>query len=236
MERLKEFSDALQGKQADDVVRWAVDAFGLGRLAFASSLGLEDQALADVIARVAPRIHVLTVDTGRLFPETRDLIETTRQRYGLDLHVIVPDEGEVGAMTAERGADLFHRSVADRKRCCEVRKVRPMRLALAGRAALLCGLRRGQSVTRAGVSAVEWDAAFGLYKVNPLWDWDLERVEAYVRERRVPVSPLHARDYASIGCACCTRPVRPGEDIRAGRWWWESPETKECGLHGAAGR
>ena len=227
---VRDWDERLRGMPPQDILRWAWEHFG-EEAVFASSLGLEDQVLTDMIAQVAPGLPVFTLDTGRLFPESYDLIECTERRYGLRMHLYSPDVGELEQLVAEEGVNLFRRSVALRKRCCEVRKLRPLRRALSGGAAWLCGLRREQSVTRGGLSAVAWDGANDLVKVCPLHDWSLADVWGYVREHDVPYSPLHDKGFPSIGCACCTRAVAPGEDVRAGRWWWEQPEQRECGLH-----
>lgn len=218
------------GLDAPGVLAWAAKRFA-PRVAFASSFGLEDQVVTDLIAAQGLDIPVFTIDTGRLFQETLDLIERTRIRYGIAVRVLAPEAAEVESLVAERGTELFRRSVEDRRRCCAVRKLGPLARGLSGLDSWVCGLRREQSLTRSGVSAVEWDDANGLVKVNPLWDWTEERVQGYVAEHDVPVNVLHAEGFPSIGCAPCTRAVMPGEDVRAGRWWWESPEHRECGLH-----
>jgi phosphoadenosine phosphosulfate reductase len=159
------------------------------------------------------------------------LIEKTRRRYGLEIEVLVPDRLQVEAMAAWHGADLFYDSVENRKLCCHVRKVNVLKRELAGLDAWICGLRREQSVTRTDVQRVEWDDANGLIKINPLADWTTQQVWDYIRANDVPYNVLHDSGYPSIGCAPCTRAIAAGEDIRAGRWWWESPEHKECGLH-----
>jgi len=216
---------------AEILLAWAADAFP-GRVAFASSLGLEDQALTDMIARHAPEIEVFTLDTGRLFPETYDLLQRTREHYGIRIGVAFPDASEVEEMVAQHGPNCFRQSVEMRERCCRVRKVKPLRRALSRLDAWICGLRRGQSLTRSDLQAVEWDAANDLVKISPLAAWSESDVWKYIREHAVPYNPLHDRGYPSIGCACCTRAVQEGEDVRAGRWWWEKPEKRECGLHG----
>ena len=225
----------LDGAPCARILEWAGRNFG-GRIALASSLGLEDQVLTDMIAREGLPISIFTLDTGRLFPETLALIQRTSDRYSLPVKVYFPQTDAVEEMVAEDGIDLFRRSVELRRRCCHVRKVEPLERALKGLDGWICGLRRGQAPTRSELQAVEWDATHGLLKLNPLADWSEAEVWAYVREHDVPVNPLHEQGFPSIGCACCTRAVAPGEDIRAGRWWWENPEHKECGLHPAGGR
>jgi phosphoadenosine phosphosulfate reductase len=220
----------LEGKDPETVLRRAWETFGDG-LVFATSLAAEDQVITDIIARNGWPIPFVTLDTGRLFPETYEVLAETERRYGIKVKVFFPDRGLVEAMVAEQGINLFRESVAARKRCCFVRKIEPLRRALAPYKAWLCGLRREQSVTRAGVQVVEDDAANGLVKVNPLAAWSEQDVWGYIAARQVPYNPLHDRGFPSIGCACCTRAVTRTEDVRAGRWWWEEPEHKECGLH-----
>lgn len=207
-----------------------------GKIAFASSMGAEDQIITDMIARHAPEIPIFTIDTGRLPKETLDLIEVTSQRYGLSTEVLRPDECEVAEMVSEYGRDLFYSSVENRKLCCHIRKVNVLTHKLAGLEAWICGLRREQSITRTDIARLEWDEANVLVKVNPLADWTTDAVWQYIRLHNVPYNCLHDRGYPSIGCDPCTRAVEPGQDIRAGRWWWELPEHKECGLHVVDGK
>jgi phosphoadenosine phosphosulfate reductase len=218
------------GLQAEEILAVAARRFA-GRIAFASSLGPEDQALTAMIAEAGLAIPIFTLDTGRLFPESYDLIARTQARYGLPIATYFPDATAVEGMVATHGVNLFRDSVELRKLCCDVRKVRPLRRAQSGLDAWVCGLRSGQGATRQAVDPVEWDAGGELIKVNPLAAWDEDRVWEYVRANDVPYSPLHDEGFPSIGCAPCTRAVAPGEDVRAGRWWWESAEHRECGLH-----
>ncbi|MCX7049156.1 MAG: phosphoadenylyl-sulfate reductase [Candidatus Sumerlaeota bacterium] len=222
----------LDGSNADAILEWAIATFG-ARLAFATSLGLEDQILTEMIAAHRPETKIFTLDTGRLFAETYDLIRRTESRYGLRIQVYFPDAVSVERLAAAYGINIHRESVELRKECCRARKIEPLRRALHGMDAWICGLRREQSVTRKENAAVEWDEHNGLIKVNPLIHWTDNQVRAYIRDHRIPYHPLHDQGYASIGCACCTRAIEPGEDARAGRWWWEHPEHKECGLHRA---
>lgn len=224
------WNEHLQGAEPEHVLRWAADTFA-GKVAFATSLGAEDQVLTAMIAAEHVPIRVFTLDTGRLFPEAHDLIARTCDALGVKIDVYVPDAADIEQMVRTHGVNLFRESIAGRKHCCEVRKVRPLRRAQADLDAWVCGLRRGQGVTRGDVAVVEWDSASGLVKVNPLASWDEEQVWAYIREHDVPYNPLHDAAMPSIGCAPCTRPVEPGADPRSGRWWWEEPEHRECGLH-----
>ena len=202
-----------------------------GRVAFSTSLGLEDQAVLHAIATAGAAIDVFTLDTGRHFPETLETLDASELRYGLKIRVLAPDAEEVEELLMRDGVFGFRASIEARKACCEVRKVRPLAKALRGASGWITGLRRGQSSGRAEVPFAAWDAKLGLVKVNPLADWDLSQLEAYVAAHAIPVNPLHARGFPSIGCQPCTRAIRPGEDIRAGRWWWENEDGKECGLH-----
>ena len=206
-----------------------------GRVAFSTSLGMEDQAVLHALAALPEpargRFDVFTLDTGRHFPETLDTLEASEQRYDLKIRVVAPEAREVEALVTRDGINGFRASVDARKACCEVRKVRPLKRALAGAGGWVTGIRREQSAGRGAVPFAETDAASGLIKLNPLADWSLERLEAYVKEHDVPVNALHAKGFPSIGCQPCTRAIHPGEDIRAGRWWWENEDGKECGLH-----
>lgn len=201
------------------------------RIALSSSLSIEDQVLTDMICRLKPDARIFTLDTGRLFPETYNLIDQTAMHYGIRLEVFFPDCTEVEKLVADCGINGFYESLEKRKRCCRIRKLDPLERALRGLDAWICGLRREQSVTRSEMRAVEWDEAHGLLKINPLIDWHEEQVWEYIRRNHVPYNKLHEQGFPSIGCQPCTRAVKPGEDIRAGRWWWESPDHKECGLH-----
>jgi phosphoadenosine phosphosulfate reductase len=202
-----------------------------GRITFSTSLGLEDQAVLHAIAATGAAIDVFMLDTGRHFPETLETLEASERRYGLRIRVVAPDAREVEALVARDGIFGFRLAVENRLACCEVRKVRPLKRALAGAAGWVTGLRRDQSAERAAVPFAAWEPTHRLVKVSPIADWTLPRLQDYVAENKVPVNPLHAKGFPSIGCQPCTRAVLPGEDIRAGRWWWENEDGKECGLH-----
>lgn len=199
--------------------------------AFATSLSAEDMVVTDLIARHNLPIHVVTLDTGRLHPETLGMIGEVKAKYGLHIEVMHPIAAAVEAHVTAHGAFAFYESLDLRKACCGIRKVEPLNRALAGRSAWLTGQRRDQAVTRERLPEAEHDAARGMAKYNPLADWSWDDVIAYAARFDVPLNPLHARGYPSIGCEPCTRAVRPGEDPRAGRWWWEQADAKECGLH-----
>lgn len=202
-----------------------------GRKVFTTSLGIEDQVVTAAVARSGAAIEIVTLDTGRLFPETRALIEETEARYGVVIVKHPPDGDDVAAYVDRYGRDGFYDSVEARHACCEVRKLRPLARALEGAAVWLTGVRRGQSGARAETPLAEADPHRGLVKVNPLADVSLDEIRAYAAAHAVPLNPLHARGYPSIGCEPCTRAVKPGEPERAGRWWWEQDQARECGLH-----
>ena len=210
------------------VLAWAFDRYG-DAVALGTSFQKEGMVVLDMAWRLNPSIHVFTLDTGCLPEETLAMIATVRERYGITVERVHPDKAEVDAMVAAHGADLYYREVPLRALCCQVRKVRPLERKLAGLAAWITGLRRGQNSTRVEVPKVETGGA--TVKINPVADWTAGDIEAYTRVHRVPVHPLYARGFTSIGCAPCTRAVAPGEDARAGRWWWEQEGPKECGIH-----
>ncbi len=198
---------------------------------FTTSLGLEDMVVLDLIVRADLDVEIVTFDTGRLPEATHVLLDAARARYGRPIRSLSPDSSALEAFVAAEGTNAFYRSVELRKQCCAIRKVEPLRRALAGRGLWITGLRRSQSVTRGALEPLAHDADHGLMKASPLADWSTQDVADYIAAHDVPVSTLHAQGYPSIGCAPCTRAIAPGEDERAGRWWWESPQTKECGLH-----
>ena len=198
--------------------------------AFACSFGAEDMVLLDAIAAKARTIEVFTLDTGRLPEETHALLETVRDKYPIAIRTYFPDAAAVEAWIGQNGPNAFYKSVAQRQQCCHIRKVQPLERALAGKKSWITGLRREQSQARQTLQSEAWDDANGLIKINPLLEWSNDDVWAYIHANRVPYNALHDRGYPSIGCAPCTRAVQPGEDSRAGRWWWES-SSKECGLH-----
>jgi phosphoadenosine phosphosulfate reductase len=202
-----------------------------GRIAFSTSLGLEDQAILHAIVASGAAVDVLTLDTGRHFPQTFEVLERSEQHFGVRIRVLAPAADDVERLVARDGVLGFRHAIEARKACCDVRKVRPLTRALEGAAGWITGLRRGQATGRGDIAFAAWDDSHGLVKINPLADWSLGDVEAYIVANDIPVSALHARGFPSIGCQPCTRAIRPGEDIRAGRWWWENQDGKECGLH-----
>jgi len=228
--QINKLGDGSSEKNVADVLSYAYKVFG-AKLVFATSLGAEDQALTDMIARYTPQIGVFTLDTGRLPHETYETIEQTQQRYGLKVEILFPEKAEVEEMVNAHGPNLFYKSVEQRKLCCTVRKVNVLRRKLQNFDAWICGLRAEQSVTRSDLKIAERDDANGLIKICPLANWSTEQVWDYIRKNNIPYNKLHDTGYPSIGCEPCTRAIKEGEDLRAGRWWWEQPEHKECGLH-----
>lgn len=207
-----------------------VAAFG-GRAVFTTSLGIEDQVITAAIGLARLPIEVSTLETGRLFKETVDLIGETEERFGLSIKRFRPEQDDIDAYAAKYGLNGFYESVEARHACCHVRKLVPLAKALSGATFWVTGLRRGQSGNRAATPFAEYDAERDLIKVNPLADWSLADIDAYVEAEAVPTNPMHKRGYPSIGCEPCTRAIKPGEPERAGRWWWENDEKRECGLH-----
>ena len=203
---------------------------------FASSLAAEDMVLTDLILRAKLPIGIFSLETGRLHAETLDVLERIKETYGVEVTLYRPEKTAVEAYVYNHGLNAFYDSVALRKECCRIRKIEPLNRALAGHLAWITGQRRAQSTTRIALDVQEYDAAHSMTKFNPLADWSEDEVWHYIRSQNVPYNPLHDRGYPSIGCEPCTRAVQPGEDVRAGRWWWENPETKECGLHVVGGK
>ena len=202
-----------------------------GRVIYANSLGAEAMVLTDILWTHVPAVEMFTIDTGRLHDETYDLVERLRRRYQRTLRVVYPDAQALASLVIEQGVTGFYRSVEARLACCATRKVEPFRRAIAGYSAWVTGVRAEQSSMRAEARAVEWDAEHGLYKISPILDWSKEQIWQYIRARKLPYNELHDRQYPSIGCSPCTRAIQPGEHDRAGRWWWEQGEMRECGLH-----
>lgn len=228
--KIEDLNRRCEGKSVAEIVALAADEFK-ERIALASSLGAEDQALTHLIAQTDPSVRIFTLDTGRMFPESYELLERTNLHYNIAIEVFFPDHKKVEKMVNEKGINLFYESVENRRLCCGIRKVEPLGRAFGGLDAWICGLRREQSVTRSNVQVFEWDEGNGLVKINPLVDWTEKRLWDFIEENDIPYHELHDKGFPSIGCQPCTRAVKPGEDVRAGRWWWEEPEKKECGLH-----
>ena len=233
-DHLKSQVDQLNKKTVDmtaeQIIRLSHKEFGK-KLVVASSLGEEDQVITELISKVSFDIEIFTLDTGRLFQETYELLSKTQKKYSMPFKVYYPDNEAVEDMVHDYGINLFYESVANRKLCCGVRTVEPLRRALKNADAWICGLRSAQSITRSDLDVFQWDEANHNIKISPIADWSLDQVHNYIKENNIDVNPLHAQGFISIGCASCTRAVSEGEDIRAGRWWWETPQQKECGLH-----
>ena len=228
---VQELATRFEGKDPETVIRWALERFH-PRIALATSLQAEEMVILDIAWRMNPGVRVFTLDTGRLHEETYMVMERIREKYGISVESHFPNREAVEALEREKGFYSFRQSVEERKYCCGIRKIEPLGRALNGLDAWMTGLRREQAVTRGTVGKVETDESHGgIIKVNPLTDWSGEQVWDYIRAHDVPYNALHDIGFPSIGCAPCTRAVKPGEDIRAGRWWWELPESKECGLH-----
>ena len=198
---------------------------------FANSFGAEDMVLTDLIGKYFSNIDMFTLDTGRLPEETYSLVKEVENRYSIKVRIYFPESAAVEKYTAQNGPNGFYNSIDARKTCCHIRKVEPLKRALSGKGAWVTGLRRDQAPTRKDIGESEFDIDNGLQKISPLLNWNLSDVWAYLKEFNVPYNALHDKGYTSIGCAPCTRAITPGEDVRAGRWWWENPETKECGIH-----
>ncbi len=222
--------DQFNGKSPEEILRYFLKEYK-GKIALSSSLSIEDQVLTDLVTKIDKETRIFTLDTGRLFPETYSLIDSTNKKYRINIEVFFPDRNKVEEMVKTNGINLFYDSIEKRKQCCQVRKLEPLKRAFEGLEVWICGLRQEQSVTRLGVKEVEWDEANGIIKINPLVRWLEKDVWDYIKSNEVPYNELHDKGFPSIGCQPCTRAIKPGEDLRAGRWWWEEPEHKECGLH-----
>ena len=227
---IRQFNQQLKDQTAIEVLSFFILNYK-DKLAFSSSLGAEDQIITQMISGIDPDVYIFTLDTGRLFPQTYDLLDTTQHRYKVKIRIFFPDNKAVEEMVNNKGINLFYESIENRKLCCQIRKIQSMKRALENVDFWISGLRREQSVTREDISVVEWDDLNNKIKINPLINWKSEDLWDYIRQNNIPFNPLHEQGYPSIGCFPCTRAIEPGEDLRAGRWWWENPEMKECGLH-----
>jgi phosphoadenosine phosphosulfate reductase len=221
---LQDKTAAVRAQLADALARF-------GRLVYSNSLGAEAMVLTDILWTHFPAIDIFSIDTGRLHEETYTLLETLQRRYQRRLRVVYPDARALESLVARQGVNGFYGSLEARLECCRIRKVEPFRRAIAGFPAWITGVRREQSNGRAHGQLEEWDSEYGLYKLSPLLDWSEDEVWRYISAHRLPYNVLHDRHYPSIGCSPCTRAIQPGESRRAGRWWWEQPESRECGLH-----
>jgi phosphoadenosine phosphosulfate reductase len=228
--QIEDWNESLKDKSAIGVISYFLQHFG-EKILLLTSLGLEDQALTEMVLRTKQNTEVFTLDTGRLFPETYDLIARTNKHFGIRMKTYFAESEKVEKMVADKGINLFYDSVENRKMCCAIRKVAQLPRAFLGMDAWICGLRKDQSVSRFFNKMVEWDENNGLIKINPLINWTETEVWDYIREHNIPYNLLHDQGFPSVGCEPCTRAIEPGEDVRAGRWWWEAEVHKECGLH-----
>jgi len=225
-----QYRKQLKEASSNEVLAYFAEKYK-GKIAFSTSLGAEDQALTDMICKIDPSVMIFTLDTGRLFQETYDLLNITEKKYRIKIHLYFPDATRVEEMVREKGINLFYESVENRKICCQIRKIEPLRRALTGMKIWVSGLRKEQSITRHEFELIEWDESHQIIKLLPLVDWTESQVWEYLKEKKIPYNELHDKGFPSIGCLPCTRAVKPGESLRSGRWWWELPENKECGLH-----
>jgi phosphoadenosine phosphosulfate reductase len=228
--QIAQWNEKLKDKSPMGVIGYFLQQFG-SQIVLSTSLGLEDQVLTEMVLRQKRDTEVFTLDTGRLFPETYDLIARTNKFFGIRMLTYFPEPEKVEKMVADKGINLFYDSVENRKLCCSIRKVAQLPRAFKDKQAWICGLRKDQSVSRFFNKMVEWDDNNGLIKINPLINWTEKDVWDYIKKQNIPYNLLHDRGFPSIGCEPCTRAIEPGEDIRSGRWWWESELHKECGLH-----
>ncbi len=220
----------LESMGAEQTLQFLAEKFP-GKVIFSTSFGWEDQVLTHIMFAQNLPVKVFTLETGRLFPETYYVWNRTLEKYGRHIEAFYPDTERVQEMVSKKGPSSFYESVENRKECCAIRKIEPLRRALAGNEIWITGIRAEQSADRENMHSVEWDEQNQLIKVHPIFDWSLEKVKEYIKEHNIPYNPLHDKGFPSIGCAPCTRAVKPGEDFRAGRWWWEDQDKKECGLH-----
>jgi len=227
---LNELKNNLQGKSIEESLQNLVSFFP-GKVIFTTSFGIEDQVITDVIFRNNIPVDVITLDTGRLFPETYKVFSETRRKYNKEINVYFPDFKAIEKMITGKGPFSFYDSRENRLECCRVRKLEPLNRALEGKVCWISGIRAGQSDNRRQMERIEYDEEKQLFKFYPLFDWSLEDVENYIRESEIPYNVLHDRGFVSIGCEPCTRAVEKGADSRSGRWWWEAGSLKECGLH-----
>jgi phosphoadenosine phosphosulfate reductase len=230
--QLGEIAAKMENKSAYQVLKWAIDTYGMA-IGLASSFGAEDVVLIDLISNIdSKKVKIFTLDTGRLNQETYDIIDTIRKKYDITIEIYFPERNDVEQMVSTKGLNLMYDSIDNRKLCCDIRKVRPLARALSNLDSWITGLRRDQTSTRQTIKKIEIDDLHGnIVKVNPLADWNTDMVWDYIKKNNVPYNKLHDLGYPSIGCEPCTRAVKPEEDQRSGRWWWENSVHKECGLH-----
>ena len=218
-------------KTAEEALQWASENLH-PKVATASSFGAEDSVIMDIMLQINPKFRFFTLDTGRLPQETYDIMDVVRKKYNISIEVLFPDAKEVEEMVREKGMNLFYESVDNRKLCCEIRKVHPINKILSTLDGWITGLRHDQTKTRDNLTIFQLDHGHdGILKINPIIDWTWDQIQEYIKKNNLPQNSLLEKGYPSVGCEPCTRPIKPGEDIRAGRWWWEKDGNKECGLH-----
>lgn len=229
---ISEWNRLLNKATPQETLQFFVNEFH-NKICLSSSMGAEDQVLTDMLVRIDTGVRIITLDTGRLFPDTLNLIEETNKHYSINIGIFFPDYKDVQKMVHEKGINLFYKSIENRKLCCHIRKVEPLIRALKGMQAWITGIRKDQTIARFQTSLVEWDEEYGIVKINPLYRWTEKMVWEYIHMNKTPFNKLYDQGYRSIGCQPCTRAVATDEDPRAGRWWWEDQGHKECGLHNA---
>lgn len=229
-EKIEALNQQIAGLEAPEALALLAQEFG-GKAVFSSSFSWEDQIISEMILNQKLPIEIFTLDTGRLFGETYYVWSRTNEQFDTHVKAYYPNQERIEEFITAKGPNAFYESIENRKECCHIRKVEPLQRALAGNALWVTGLRAAHSADRGSLPQVEWDSSNNIIKFHPLLHWDTEHVQEYIHSRGIPYNTLHDKGYVSIGCACCTRAVQPGEDFRAGRWWWEDKNSKECGLH-----
>lgn len=230
MNKCIEIEKLIEGKSAEEILS-TLAALSSEKIVFSTSLSYEDQAIAHMIFYNNLNIEVFTLDTGRLFPETYSVFSSTRERYKKEIKTFYPKTESVEELVSSKGPNSFYESVENRKECCHIRKVEPLKRALSGKTIWITGIRAEHSPNRNDMKNLEWDEGNQIIKIHPLMNWTFEETTAYINKHNIPYNPLHDRGFVSIGCQPCTRAIKGGEDFRAGRWWWEDSSKKECGLH-----
>lgn len=227
---INELNEQFLNANPNEVLQFFIDKYKR-EIAFASSMGAEDQVITHFIAEIDKSVKIFTLDTGRVFPETYSLISKTNKHFQINIQIYFPDTNNVEKMINEKGINLFYDSIENRKLCCNIRKIEPLNRAFQGLKVWICGLRREQAITRKDMQMIEWDITNNMLKINPLINWNEKELWDFIKQKGIPYNKLHDQSFPSIGCQPCTRSISEGEDVRAGRWWWENPESKECGLH-----